>query len=265
MFMAGTGFRKLMTLRGHAAGDCAEDGTLAALLGEHDHPHLGRFRVCGRIQAEGNRAFGEVLHASNPLQGPDDTCMPEMMAAIFPATNIGRVRRIDEGGIEVTFCLSRRGRDGHSCGDLMAVNDRLRYSQRELGGLLGVLNSANRMRRVVADELIGAIDDHLRRVDAVDVKASAVLALPVGVLMRGEAVVPAEVVPVVNVLAQNDDLGSCDGLALVKLGQQSIGRRTARTTFRREKFHENRRAVRLRGLGAADSRCDDKDSRQGGD
>ena len=101
-----------------------------------------------------------------------------------------------------------------------------------------------RMSGVVADELVGSVDDHLWRVDVVHVQALAVFVLPVGVLVRGKAVVPAVVVPVVDVLAEHDDLGAIDGLFLVELRQQSVGGRAARAALRGEQLYQDRRAVR---------------------
>ncbi len=83
------------------------------------------------------------------------------------------------------------------------------------------------MSGIVAYKLIGAIDDHLRGIDAVDAQVGAVLALSLGVLGGGEAVVPAEAVPVVDVFTQHDDLGAIDGLIVVELREESVCGRTA--------------------------------------
>src|ERR1700722_6915221 len=231
MFMAGVGFRKPMTLRSHGGEDCTEDWSLAALLGEDYHSHRGRLCVSGRIQAERNWALGEVLQASNPLQGADHAGGRETAAAIFAATNFGRIRRIDEGGVEVCVWFSRcrvGGRNG--CGDLVAVHGWTRERQSEPNTLRSVLDGPIRMGRVVADELVGAVDDHLRRIDF-GAETCAVFRLPVGVLVRREPVVPAEVVPIVHMLAEDDDFSASYGLIEVEFRQEGIGRRAARASL----------------------------------
>src|ERR1700733_7334057 len=261
MFMAGVGFRKPMALRGYGGEDCTKDWSLAALLGEDYHSHRGRLCVSGSIQAERNRAFGEVLQTSNPLQGADDACVLETAAAIFAATDLGRIRRIDEGGVEVCVWLSRcwvGGRNGG--GDLVAVHGWTSERQFELNRLRSVLDGPIRVGRVVADELIGAVDDHLRGIDF-GAETCAVFRLPVGVLVGRETVVPAEVVPVVHMLAQDDDFSTSDGLILVEFCQEGIGRRAARTPLRGEQLHQNGIATCRAGLGCADIACDE-DSRQ---
>lgn len=65
---------------------------------------------------------------------------------------------------------------------------------------------------VVADELGDAVDDHLGSVVAFEVEADAVLVLALGELVGREAVVPAELIPVVDVFAEDDDVGGGDGL-----------------------------------------------------
>ena len=87
------------------------------------------------------------------------------------------------------------------------------------------------MGGVIADELVGSVDDHLRGVDTVDVEAGAVLILALGVLVGGEAVVPAEVVPVVDVLAEDDDFGVLDGLISVEFRQQRVSWRASRAAL----------------------------------
>ena len=52
-----------------------------------------------------------------------------------------------------------------------------------------------------------AVDHHLRRVDVALLQGAGVDALPLGGLLAGEAVLPADVVPVVDVEGQRDDVG----------------------------------------------------------
>jgi hypothetical protein len=114
--------------------------------------------------------------------------------------------------------------------------------------LRGVLDRADRMSGIVADELIGSIDDHLRGIGTVHVQAGAVIVLPFCVLMRRKTVVPAEVVPVVHMLAEHDDFSATDGLRLIEFCKESIGGRAAGTTLRREQLHQHGHSACLRGL-----------------
>ena len=70
---------------------------------------------------------------------------------------------------------------------------------------------------------VGAVDHHLRRVVAVEMQNLCVLALAGGELVRGEAIVPAERLPVVDVLFEPDDVGGGDRLLALEAGEQSVG------------------------------------------
>src|ERR1700733_6601629 len=96
---------------------------------------------------------------------------------------------------------------------------------------------------VVTDELVSSVDDHLRGVYAINAEAGAVLALPLGVLMGGETVVPSEVVPVVDVLTKDDDLGVLNRLIVVELCQESVGRWATGAALGGEELYEDRRAI----------------------
>jgi hypothetical protein len=76
------------------------------------------------------------------------------------------------------------------------------------------------------------------------VEAETVLILALCILMRRKAIVPAKLVPIIDVLAQRNDLCICDRLVLLEFCEQSIGGRTTRAALRGEKFNQNRRAMR---------------------
>lgn len=220
MLMVNVGFRFPITLGGYGGGYRADDRALVALLGKDDHAHLAGLGVCGGIQAERNRTGGQFLHASDALQVAYDAYVLEPVAAVFAAFNVGSVGGVHQGGVEVCMWLDRcRGRRRDGCGDFAAVYNWLGERQRNLGGLRRVLDGSLRVSCIVADELFGAIDDHLRSVDIGEMQARAVFALPVGVVVRRKAIVPALAIPVVNVLAQYDDLGTVNGLVVVELCQ----------------------------------------------
>src|SRR5436189_156536 len=149
------------------------------------------------------------------------------MAAVFTATNLGCVFGVYESGIEVRLFGRCRVCGGDGCGDFLRVYCWFREDQLYFGGLRRVLDGADRMGGIVADELLCSVDDHLWGVGTVHAQARAVVALPFGVLVRGEAVVPAEVIPVVDMLAEHNDLRAIYGLRLVEPGQKNVGGRTA--------------------------------------
>src|SRR5438270_4969656 len=128
------------------------------------------------------------------------------MAAVFAAANLAYVFGVYESGIEVRLFGRCRLRGGDGCGDFLGVQYWFREDQLDLGCLRRVLDCANRMGGIVADELLCSVDDHLWGVRAVHTQARTVVALPFGVLMRGEPVVPPEGIPVVHMLAENNDL-----------------------------------------------------------
>ena len=189
--------------------------------------------------------------------------MVELVAAVLAVEDVGCVGRVYQCGVEVSVKLSGRC-GGRDCGgDAIAVHYRGRECERELGGFGCVLDGVEGVGGVVADELIGSVDDHLRGVGAVEVEAGAVLVLPVGELVRRETVVPAFAVPVVDVFAQHYDLRCGDGLNAVELGQQSVGRWAAGTAFGGEELHQNRCAAGFCGLGV-EVRCEQEDGQDCG-
>ena len=123
--------------------------------------------------------------------------------------------RINQRGVEVCLVLVGDAAGAETDAETLWPSTTGRETVSWIFGVLCcMLNGVERVRRVVADELVSSVDDHLRRVDSVHFQALTYSRLPVGVLVRREAVVPALVVPVVHVLAQHDDLGAGDGLVL---------------------------------------------------
>jgi hypothetical protein len=101
----------------------------------------------------------------------------------------------------------------------------------------GLLNRLRCQTRIVANELGASIDDHLRRVDAAQSKAAGVGVLAIAEKARGVGIGPANVVPVIHVLAQYDQLRPSDGLRTLKLLQQRVGLRANLATFRGKKLN----------------------------
>src|SRR5271170_7782791 len=162
-----------------------------------------------------------------------------MAASVFAATDVGRVLRIDKRDIDI--CLRFGGwcgRSGDGGRDFVAVHHGPRDRQLDLWIQCCMLDGLERVRRVVAGELGGPIDDHLWSVDVLHLQTLTVFSLPVGVLMGRKPVKPAFFVPIVNVLAQHDDLGAVDGLFLLELRQKSVRWRAARATLRGEQLYQ---------------------------
>jgi len=67
-------------------------------------------------------------------------------------------------------------------------------------------------------------------------EALGVGGLTLGELMGGEAVVPAEGVPVVDVFFEDDDVGVGDGLVLEEMREESVGGRATGAALGGEEF-----------------------------
>lgn len=87
----------------------------------------------------------------------------------------------------------------------------------ELAGMAGFAYCAQYGAVVAANDLLFAIDDDLRRVDAIETKAFAIGVLPVGVGCCGIGVGPALIVPVGDVFADTDDELSSAGMRAIDL------------------------------------------------
>src|SRR5450631_3203879 len=90
---------------------------------------------------------------------------------------------------------------------------------------------------IAAHKLSGSIDDHLRCIHACQFEAGAVRILAVAEKAGRVRIRPADAVPVIHMLAENDELLSRDRLRPVKLLQEGIRRRTSGTSFGREQLN----------------------------
>src|SRR5712691_5998164 len=93
--------------------------------------------------------------------------------------------------------------------------------------------------RIAADKLARPIHHHLRSVDTVQAKALGVRTLPLAVEAGRVRVLPADMVPVVDVLAQHDHFRALDGLPIQFL-QKPVRWGTAGAPLRCEEFHQHR-------------------------
>src|SRR3546814_9528433 len=80
-----------------------------------------------------------------------------------------------------------------------------------------------------ADDVAAAVDHHLRRVDVAQAELGNIVALALGVLCGGEGILPADVVPVVDVERQRQH-----ARLVGQLSEQRIGRRTGAAALRSE-------------------------------
>lgn len=77
-------------------------------------------------------------------------------------------------------------------------------------------NLLKRTRPIGPVELRLAIYYHLRRINIFDCESVRIVLLAFRIQMSGKAILPSELVPVIDVLAQDDDIGLRHGLGLFK-------------------------------------------------
>src|SRR5439155_21412496 len=123
-------------------------------------------------------------------------------------------------------------------------------------------DGATRQARVAADERLAAVHDHLWRVDRGDVERSPVLLLTVRERRGREPISPSEPIPVIDVLAERDDVRARDRLRVCQCSKERVCGRAARTAFRREQLDQHRRRFRHRHGGAARGESEREDARE---
>jgi hypothetical protein len=102
-----------------------------------------------------------------------------------------------------------------------------------------------------ADHALGAVDDHLWRIDARRAPARRIGALAVGILLVAEGVGPADIIPVVDMPGEGDDIGP-----LGELGQHGVGLGTGRAALRGDQLHHRLGVgADLAGMGRREQQC----------
>ena len=84
-----------------------------------------------------------------------------------------------------------------------------------------------------------AVDYHLRRVRVRDVKVRFITALPLRELRGGKSVAPSIMVPVVDMLAQKDEVYARQSF-LAQLQQERVGWRATGASLGGEQFNDDR-------------------------
>jgi len=93
---------------------------------------------------------------------------------------------------------------------------------------------------VVSHERFTTVDDHLRRVHLPGLVPRRISLLASRQFCRRKSILPAQIVPVVDVLAETDKLHACGRLRFDHLLEQHVSSGTTRAAFRGEQLDENR-------------------------
>jgi len=97
-----------------------------------------------------------------------------------------------------------------------AVETNRRKTQLCLWRVRCALDGLDRSSCVAADEFNVSVNDHLRGVNAPEAKVTRVGALPFAVFVRGEGILPSDIVPIVHMFTQDDQLRAVYRLGAVQ-------------------------------------------------
>src|SRR5690348_4038036 len=112
--------------------------------------------------------------------------------------------------------------------------------------VFGLVQSVFQILELIQTYALTSIDDELRSVGLFLAQGYFIRALAISECRRGVRIFPALLVPVSDVLAQNDQLSSWDRLVVIQALENDVGRRTAGATFRGKELDQHGDA-RLRG------------------
>src|SRR5260370_13780891 len=87
-----------------------------------------------------------------------------------------------------------------------AVKTNRRKTQLGLCRVRCALDGPDRSSFVAADEFDVPVNDHLWCVNAPEAKVTRVSALPFAVFVRGEGILPSDIVPIVHIFTQDDEV-----------------------------------------------------------
>src|ERR1700690_1066685 len=106
-----------------------------------------------------------------------------------------------------------------------------------------------RLPALISNKLGLAVHHHLRRVDGVGAEGSRIDILALGKLPTRVGILPAKVIPIVDVLFERYYLSAFDWLLFAHLLQELVRRWAARTAFGGKQFHDHRRTRAAVGFG----------------
>jgi len=149
----------------------------------------------------------------------DDGHVGELAAGVFAAGDGGGSGVGGEGGDE--GCLRRDG-SRYAAFEATVTSFEVSDGESDLGPGGRLAGGGEELGRVAADELGLAMDNGLGGVDAVEGEALAVALLAGGEGGGGVGVGPAEAIPVVDVLTEDEEFNAGDGL-LIELSQDAVG------------------------------------------
>ena len=214
---------------------CAYDRTTVVILHQHRDFEIGGVpaRMWSDLDGLLKRSvlhapqFPQLPHDRRMLQGPAALFSPPEIAVVSPSSVTARKTWacVFSGACTAIFKWS----PASHCSDTLRG---FRLGRRQLKV---VLQSCD----IVAETLQMAVDYHLRGVRVRHMKMAFIIALPLGELRRGEAVAPSIMVPVVNVLAQEDEVHAGRSL-LAQLDQERVGRRATGASLRGEQLNHDR-------------------------
>ena len=116
--------------------------------------------------------------------------------------------------------IARQGRRGIGIDDDAVAGFADRDSDRQAAGLARLAYGAEHGAALAAIDVARAVDDRLGRVDRAFAERLAVEVLTLGILGTSQRILPAEIVPVVDMITERDDIAAAG-----KLVENVIGRR----------------------------------------
>src|SRR5437016_11717801 len=203
--------------------------------GAEDMP-VGRLHENRDALAGSGRIERECRLAAMPLaerrQAFDTVCIVERAARILTGADLrpALLRKADEPNLAVTGS-GRSGADRYRAA-VGGEGDRRDRGRRRLA------QCRQHRPALRADHFARSVDDELRRVGGCAEEAR-IAALTLGRLRCRERILPAELVPVIDVEAERDDIA-----APCQLAEQRIGRRAGGAALRGEELDDRRAGFR---------------------
>lgn len=196
----------------------------------------------GQISLKHERSLPKSFcapRAADKDEFPHDSGMPQCTTLVLACKHLRGICWIHKCRVNVDITRRRRAVPKESEGNNVSMD--LNTGELEwysvgdrclLDGLLGFFG-------IGSIELHGPIDDDLGRMDVTKAKQSLIVLLTLGEVGRGEAIFPAETVPIVDVLAKDNDVGVGNGLFAIEAGEYDICGRATRAAFRSEQFDKD--------------------------